>query len=102
MPTCLELAGTKATHTHFARSLMPQLHGSPGDTQRAAFTESGYNTYEPQAFEPIIAGLYGPKTRLQNDTSGVPPPQRDPRGAALLDRPAELDHAMPLSGLLDH
>jgi arylsulfatase A-like enzyme len=166
MPTCLELAGTKATHTHFARSLMPQLHGSPGDTQRAAFTEGGYNTYEPQAFEPIIAGLYGPKTRLQNerpetvtrcasvrsarhkyiarpndqselydclddplqehnlfgdlsmravqselqvrltnwyiDTSGVPPPQRDPRGAPLLDRPAELDHAMPLSGLLDH
>ena len=64
MPTCLDLAGTKATHTHFARSLMPQLHGSAGDPQRAAFTEGGYNTYEPQAFEPIIEGLYGPKTRL--------------------------------------
>ncbi len=67
MPTCLDLAGTKATHTHFARSLMPQLHGSAGDPQRAAFTEGGYNTYEPQAFEPIIEGLYGPKTRLQNE-----------------------------------
>jgi arylsulfatase A-like enzyme len=67
MPTCLELAGTKATHTHFARSLMPQLHGAAGDPQRAAFTEGGYNTYEPQAFEPIIEGLYGPKTRLQNE-----------------------------------
>lgn len=67
MPTCLEVAGTKATHTHFARSLVPQLHGSPGDPQRAAFTEGGYNSYEPQAFEPVIEGLYGPKTRLQNE-----------------------------------
>jgi arylsulfatase A-like enzyme len=166
MPTCLELAGTRATHTHFARSLMPQLHGSAGDPERAAFTEGGYNTYEPQAFEPVIEGLYGPKTRLQNerpetvtrcaavrtarykyiarpndqselydcaqdplqehnlfgdaslravqaqletrltnwyvDTSGVPPPGRDPRGAAVLDRPPELRRIEPLSGLLDH
>jgi len=166
MPTCLELAGTKATHTHFARSLMPQLHGSHGDLQRAAFTEGGYNTYEPQAFEPIIEGLYAPKTRLQNerpetvtrcaavrtnrykyiarpndqselydcgqdpmqknnlfgdssmrdmqtelqtrltswyiDTSGVPPLQRDPRGAPVLDRAPELGHIATLSSLLDH
>jgi arylsulfatase A-like enzyme len=166
MPTCLELAGTKATHTHFARSLMPQLHGLRGDPGRAAFTEGGYNTYEPQAFEPIIPGLYGPKTRLQNeqpetvtrcaairtprykyiarpndqselydcakdprqennlfgdlsvrslqaelqvrltnwyvDTTGVPPPQRDPRGAPVLDRPAALEHVMPPDLLLDH
>ena len=67
MPTCLELAGTRATHTHFARSLMPQLHGAAGDPERAAFTEGGYNAYEPQAFEPVIEGLYGPKTRLQNE-----------------------------------
>jgi arylsulfatase A-like enzyme len=67
MPTCLALAGTRATHTHFARSLLPQLLGAPGDVERAAFTEGGYNTYEPQAFEPIIEGLYGPKTRLQNE-----------------------------------
>ena len=67
MPTCLELAGTQARHTHFARSLLPQLHGAPGDPARAAFAEGGYNIYEPQAFEPIIEGLYGPKTRLQNE-----------------------------------
>jgi arylsulfatase A-like enzyme len=166
MPTCLELAGTHATHTHFARSLMPQLRGSPGDTARAAFAEGGYNSYEPQAFEPIIDGLYGPKTRLQNerpetvsrcaavrtqrhklivrpndqselydcqqdpmqknnlfaatslrdiqaqlqtrltnwyvDTSGVPPVKRDPRGAAVLDRPAQLSHVESTSSLLDH
>jgi len=67
MPTCLELAGTKANHTHFARNLLPQLRGSPGDPDRAAFSEGGYNVYEPQAFEEIIEGLYGPKTRLQNE-----------------------------------
>jgi choline-sulfatase len=67
MPSCLELAGTKADHTHFARSLLPQLRGSSGDAERAAFTEGGYNVYEPQAFEEIIEGLYGPKTRLQNE-----------------------------------
>ena len=66
MPTFLELAGTKATHTHFARSLLPQMHGAPGDPERAAFSEGGYNVYEPQAFEPRLGGLYGPKTDLQN------------------------------------
>ncbi len=166
MPTCLELAGTQATHTHFARSLLPQLRGAPGDPARAAFTEGGYNTYEPQAFEPIIGGLYEPKTSLQNeqpqtvtrcaavradrykyiarpngqselydcssdprqehnlfgdasmrgnqealqvrlmnwyiDTSGVAPTKRDPRGAAVLDRPATLEHVAPIATLLDH
>jgi arylsulfatase A-like enzyme len=67
MPTLLELAGTRATHTHFARSLLPQLHGARGDPDRAAFSEGGYNIYEPQAFEPRLEGLYGPKTRLQSD-----------------------------------
>jgi len=67
MPTMLELAGTRATHTHFARSLVPQLRGAPGDPLRAAFVEGGYNVYEPQAFEPKLGGLYGPKTNLQND-----------------------------------
>jgi choline-sulfatase len=65
--TCLELGGARAGHTHFSRSLLPQAMGRGGDPERAAFTEAGYNTYEPQAFEPLIAGLYEPKTRLQND-----------------------------------
>lgn len=68
MPTFLDLAGTQATHTHFARSLMPQVRGGPGDSARAAFTEGGYNLSEPQAFEPVLPGLYQPKTRLENDT----------------------------------
>jgi len=67
MATMLELAGAPAEHTHFARSLCPQLMGAAGDPGRAAYAEGGYNPYEPQAFEPLIGGLYGPKTRLQNE-----------------------------------
>ena len=67
MPTFLELAGARATHTHFARSLLPQIGGRPGDPDRAAFSEGGYNIYEPQAFEPRLGGIYAPKTNLQND-----------------------------------
>ncbi len=52
MATSLELAGIEARHTHFARSLLPQMHGQPGDPHRAAFAEGGYNIYEPQCFEP--------------------------------------------------
>ncbi|MHB1021121.1 MAG: sulfatase-like hydrolase/transferase [Acidobacteriaceae bacterium] len=68
MATCLDLANTQAHHTHFARSLMPQIHGGAGDPGRAAFTEGGYNTYEPQCFEDNQAPgmLYYPKAYLQD------------------------------------
>lgn len=55
MATSLELVGTEATHTHFARSLMPQILGGAGDRDRGAFTEGGFNTYEAQCFEPLPA-----------------------------------------------
>ncbi len=72
MATCLELAGIEARHTHFARSLVPQLRGEPGDVRRAAFCEGGYNTNEPQLFEPLltkdaVAEIYYPKRTLQNE-----------------------------------
>lgn len=70
MATSLELAGIEARHTHFARSLMPQLHGSPGDPGRAAFSEGGYNIYEPQCFEPADltpGAIYYPKEQLEVD-----------------------------------
>jgi len=69
MATCLDLADIQAKHTHFARSLLPQASGKPGDPNRAAFCEGGYNVYEPQCYEPrgAIAGIYAPKTHLQND-----------------------------------
>lgn len=69
MATALELASTEAAHTHFARSLMPQIAGGAGDAARAAFAEGGYNVYEPQCYEPLGAGggIYAAKIRLQNE-----------------------------------
>ncbi len=69
MATCLELAGIEARHTHFSRSLVPQLRGEAGDPGRAVFAEAGYNTYEPQCFElPQAPGeIYYPKTKLETD-----------------------------------
>jgi len=72
MATCLDLAGIEARHTHFARTLVPQLHGEPGDPTRAAYCEGGYNTYEPQCFEPLgdfssPQNIYYPKVKLQNE-----------------------------------
>jgi arylsulfatase A-like enzyme len=70
MATCLDLAGIEAHHTHFARSLLPQIHGQPGDPERAAFSEGGYNIYEPQCYEPadrLPGDIYYPKERLEVD-----------------------------------
>lgn len=70
MATFLDLAEVEAKHTHFARSLVPQLQGKPGDVGRAAFSESGYDTFEPQAFEPPLPGaasLYSAKHDIQNE-----------------------------------
>ncbi len=51
MGTTLELAGIVPRHTHFARSLVPQLHGAPGDPDRAVFAEGGYDIHEPHCLE---------------------------------------------------
>ena len=72
MATCLDLAGIQAKHTHFARTLLPQMRGEAGDLNRAAFAEGGYNTYEPQCFEPLKdfsnpLNIYYPKVKLQNE-----------------------------------
>lgn len=70
MATCLEMAGLRPQHTHFARGLLPQLQGRPGDPERAAFTEGGYNPYEPQCYEPLErfgpTHIYYPKIHLEN------------------------------------
>jgi choline-sulfatase len=72
MATCLELAGIQAEHTHFARSLVPQLRGRPGDPARSAFCEAGFNSYEPQCFDPMSqygnkTNIYYPKTALEHE-----------------------------------
>ena len=83
LPTTLELAGVECRHTHFARSMMPQVHGAPGDPARAAFAEGGYDTNEPHCFEGSAllpydvknnpADIYYPKGLQQ---------QEQPRGSA--------------------
>ncbi|OQB12684.1 MAG: Arylsulfatase [Firmicutes bacterium ADurb.Bin193] len=82
MPTALELAGIEAEHTHFARSLVPQLNGASGDPLRAVFAEGGYDLHEPVCFENFEgrfagsghqsfmqnpAGVYYPKALQQKE-----------------------------------
>jgi arylsulfatase A-like enzyme len=69
MQTSLDLAETPSAHTHFSRTLLPQVSGLQGDPHRAAFAEGGYNEYEPQCFEPleIVRGFYTGKIRLENE-----------------------------------
>ncbi len=77
MATVLELAEVRAQHTHFARSLVPQLQGAAGDPTRAVFAEGGYARHEPHCFEgrsddnaALWANpehIYYPKGKLQQD-----------------------------------
>ncbi|MDR6710322.1 MULTISPECIES: sulfatase-like hydrolase/transferase [unclassified Novosphingobium] len=64
MPSFLSLAGARSGGTQFGRSLLPQIHGGAGDPNRAAFTEAGINSYEPQAFDTPSGGLYRMKSQL--------------------------------------
>ena len=74
--TMMDLAGVEPGHTHFARSLTDQLHGAPGDRDRAAFAEGGYDRHEPHCFEGRGLGqqagrgpdmIYYQKGQLQQD-----------------------------------
>ncbi|MDH7569236.1 MAG: sulfatase-like hydrolase/transferase [Armatimonadota bacterium] len=76
MATVLDLAEVPARHTHFARSLLPQIGGAPGDPGRAVFAEGGYDPHEPHCFEGRATGdfarispeaIYYPKGKLQQD-----------------------------------
>ena len=76
MPSVLELAGLSPTHTHFARSFVPQLHGEAEDKNRLVFAEGGYETQEPHVFEgrwnlwnknPEQDSIYLPKGKLQQE-----------------------------------
>jgi len=58
MATILELAGVVAEHTHFAKSLVPQLSGARGDEERAAFAQGGYDPHQPHCFEGRSVGTY--------------------------------------------
>jgi choline-sulfatase len=89
MATILELAGIRPRHTHFARSLVRQLHGAAGDPDRAAFAEGGKGMHEPHVFEADPTdpdwhdgrdkgNIYYPKLALQHDD-----PMTDTRAAMI-------------------
>ena len=67
MPSVMELAGLSTTHTHFARSFVPQLRGDSEEQDRLVFAEGGYDLQEPHAFEgrwdwsKPHKGVYTPK-----------------------------------------
>ena len=76
MATVLDLADIEPQHTHFARSLTPQLNGAAGDPDRAAFADGGYAKFEPRCFEMSEGGssagwkpegIYYPKGKQQQD-----------------------------------
>jgi len=74
MPTILDLANIQCEHTHFAHSLVPQLHGDVGDDKRIVFCEGGYDLHEPHCSEGYAErvaeynnpeNIYYPKCRQQ-------------------------------------
>lgn len=70
LPTLLELAGTKAAHTHFGKSLIPLLEDPAAAHRGAAFCEGGFRV----ADEPLLetAGwIYEPKGRLQHERTDL-------------------------------
>lgn len=76
MATALDLAGVEAQHTHFARSLVPELRGEADDLGRAVYAEGGYDLHEPRSFEGRWADydiprdpthIYWPKGLLQQE-----------------------------------
>jgi len=77
MATIMEGAGITAQHTHYARSLMPQLAGVSGDMDRAVFCEGGYNKneyhcnegaeLESRSFMKSPGNIYYPKGLQQRE-----------------------------------
>lgn len=77
MPTVLDLAGIKAKHSIYARSLLDQLNGADGDPERLVFAEGGYNHPQDdwcfEGRESVQTDLldkthiYYPKVKLQQD-----------------------------------
>ena len=65
-PTCLELAGVEAAHTHFGRSLTGLFADPEADHRDAVFCEGGFNP----ADEPLLetaAWIYRHKAEIQHD-----------------------------------
>ena len=83
MATVLELSSIKAQHTHFAKSLVPQLNGASGDPERAVFAEGGYDIQEPNCFE-------GYENRIYDDIAKLDGNYYTPKGKQQQERPESI------------
>ncbi|MDL2232698.1 sulfatase-like hydrolase/transferase [Ruminococcaceae bacterium OttesenSCG-928-L11] len=91
MATVLEDAGIECKHTHFARSLAPQLAGGKGDPDRAVFCEGGYNPNEPHCNE----GIHKRQTAFMNSPQFV----YYPKGLQQKEHPESVGRATMLRTL---
>ena len=66
MPTLLDLAEVKVTHTHFGRSLVNVLSDPTASIRDAAFSEGGFATDELNLLE-AAKGEYANKANLQHE-----------------------------------
>ncbi|MGB1190214.1 MAG: sulfatase-like hydrolase/transferase [Pseudomonadales bacterium] len=66
MPTLLDLADIKVTHTHFGRSLVDVLSDPEAKIRDAAFSEGGFVTDELNLLE-VAKGEYANKANLQHE-----------------------------------
>ncbi len=83
MATILNLAGIDADHTHFARSLVPQLHGAAGDPERAVFAEGGHGTHERHSRESYARTLSPDEIYYGKITAQAREPELDVRATMM-------------------
>jgi arylsulfatase A-like enzyme len=112
LPTCLELAGTEARHTHFGRSLVPLLAGRHDRHRDLAFSEGGFLVSEEHLLERSPAP-YAIKSAIQHEdpvTVGRVVSVRDQRwtyvhrlyeGPELYDRQTDPHETVNLAGRPD-
>ena len=61
VPTVATMTDTPLRHTQYGRDLTEQLQGAPGDTERAAFAEGGYDPDVDQVCFEHLGGIEGEK-----------------------------------------
>ena len=66
LPTCLEIAETDASHTHFGKSLLPILNDSNIQHREAVFCEGGFNLEDNHLFE-VAGWIYKHKSEIQHE-----------------------------------
>jgi len=74
-PTILDIAQIDTPYTHFGKSLLPLIKGEYYEIRNAVFSEGGYNTREPQCFEPVIRNPNDPNIGIYYEKTNIPQKQ---------------------------